>query len=75
MVTVTDCYRTSVPPQRKVGSEYRFTPCRDADVIIHDEVLSVNGRLYGQLKPSDSLLVDHGLVSVNGQRALQDRRE
>ena len=64
-VVVTDCYRTSVPPPRKSGDDYRFTPCRDADVAIHDEILSVNGQSYGHLNPADSVLVDHGVVSVS----------
>jgi hypothetical protein len=68
-VVVTDCYRTSVPSPEKSGDEYRFTPCRDADVVIHGETLYVNGRSYGQLNPGDSILVDHGVVSVNRQQA------
>ena len=71
-VVVTDCYRTSVPPPQKSGEDYRFTPCRDADVVIHDEALSVNGRSYDHLNPSDSVLVDHGVVSVNHQQARND---
>lgn len=67
-VVVTDCYRTSVPPPRKSGNDYRFTPCRDADVLIHGEMLSVNGQSYGHLNPADSVLVDHGVVSVNRHR-------
>jgi hypothetical protein len=64
-VVVTDCYRTTVPSPQKSGDDYRFTPCRDADVVIHDETLSVNGQSYGHLSPSDSILVDHGVVSVS----------
>lgn len=71
-VVVTDCYRTSVPDPQKSGDDYRFTPCRDADVVIQDEILSVNGQSYGHLNPSDSVLVDHGVVSVNRHQALSD---
>jgi hypothetical protein len=71
-VVVTDCYRTSVPSPRKSGDDYRFTPCRDADVVIHYEALSVNGQSYGHLNPSDSVLVDHGVVSVNRHQARND---
>jgi hypothetical protein len=64
-VVVTDCYRTSVPPPVKLeDAAYRFTPCRDADVVIRDDDLVVNGRQYGHLKPNDSVLVDHSVVSV-----------
>ena len=46
LVVVTDCYRTSVPPQQKFEAAgqiiYRFTPCRDADVLIRGEELTVN---------------------------------
>lgn len=67
LVVVTDCYRTRVPSPQKSGDDYRFTPCRDADVAIQHETLSVNGRSYGPLNPGDSVLVDHGVVSVNRQ--------
>jgi hypothetical protein len=63
-VIVTDCYRTSVPPPYNSGNTYHFTPCRDADVWIDNEALSVNGRIYGALRPGDTILVDHGVVSV-----------
>lgn len=65
-VVVTDCYRTSVPPPEKVeDAVYRFTPCRDADVLIRGDELVVNGQSYGHIKPDDSILVDHSVVSVN----------
>jgi hypothetical protein len=69
-VRVTDCYRTSVPPPERLAdvngqASYRFMPCRDADVQIRGGELSVNGRSYGRIKESDSILVDHGVVSVN----------
>lgn len=63
-VKVTDCYRTSVPPPYSSGKIFHFTPCRDADVWIESEELSVNGRAYGTLAPGDAILVDHGVVSV-----------
>src|SRR5215468_11550579 len=64
-VVVTDCYRTSVPPPQQVEQAvYRFTPCRDADVVIQREELIVNGQSFGKLKPSAEVLVDHGVVSV-----------
>ena len=67
-VVVTDCYRTSVPPPvqlRDGPANYQFMPCRDADVQIRSENLTVNGRDYGRLNPGDSVLVDHGVVSVD----------
>ena len=71
-VVVTDCYKTSVVPPQKSGDDYRFTPCRDADVVIQGETLAVNGRTYGPLDPGDSILVDHGVVSVSRQQARSD---
>jgi len=74
-VVVTDCYRTSVPPPQRVEGPaaprptYRFTPCRDADVLIRGDELVVNGRPYGHLDPSDGVLVDHGVVLVDRRRA------
>lgn len=71
-VVVTDCYRTSVPPPVPVSdpgpSTYRFTPCRDADVLIRGKELTVNGQSYGNLNPGDDVLVDHGVVKI-GRRA------
>jgi hypothetical protein len=70
-VVVTDCYRTSVPPPRKTEEEghivWRFTPCRDADVTIRDEELTVNGQSYGRLPPAAPVLVDHGAVKINAR--------
>jgi len=64
-VVVTDCYRTSVPAPEKTGtSDYRWAPCKDAEVVIQKNELIVNGHSYGQMRPSDSVLVDHGKVSV-----------
>ncbi|HLK66170.1 MAG TPA: hypothetical protein VKU19_22200 [Bryobacteraceae bacterium] len=65
-VVVTDCYRTEVPqPVKEQDAVYHFKPCRDAEVIIRNDDLTVNGQSYGHLKPTDSVLVDHGVVSVN----------
>jgi hypothetical protein len=68
-VVVTDCYRTSVTPPEKVGSSgeqfYHFMPCRDADVLIRNEELIVNGSSYGLLKQADAVTVDHGKVLIN----------
>ena len=69
-VVVTDCYRTSVPPPQKLENTpeglpvYRFTPCKDADVFIRGEELTVNGKAYGHLSANAAVLVDHGVVSV-----------
>jgi hypothetical protein len=72
-VAVTDCYRTSVPPPEQVGASseqsYRFMPCRDADVLIRNDELIVNGSSYGSLKPADAVAVDHGKVLINGMAA------
>ena len=67
-IIVTDCYRVSVDPPRQVTDSgetgYRYTPCRDADVLIRNEEAIVNGSSYGHLNPNDSILVDHGAVSI-----------
>ena len=71
-VVVTDCYRTSVDAPRQIdANQYRFTPCRDADVWIRGDELLVNGRSYGKLKPQDDILVDHGVVSMRQREALK----
>ena len=72
-VVVTDCYRTSVPAPEQTtaadGPVYRFTPCRDADVVIRRDRLVVNGRSYGPLGAGESVTVDHGEVLVNNKPA------
>jgi hypothetical protein len=75
-VVVTDCYRSSVPQPRKLADEggsavYRYMPCRDADVWIRGQELTVNGKSYGHLNPDDGVLVDHGVVSIERHRARQ----
>ena len=64
-VVVTDCYRTSAPEPEKTGEGvYHYMPCRDADVWIRAEEVTVNGKAYGPLNPRDGVLVDHGVVSI-----------
>ena len=64
-IVVTDCYRTSVPePEQLPGATWHYAPCRDADIWIRGNQLEVNGRSYGAIAPADSVLVDHGVVSV-----------
>jgi hypothetical protein len=68
-VRVTDCYRTTVAPPERLPDvngqpSYRFMPCRDADVQIRTGELVVNGRSYGHIGDADTVLVDHGVVSV-----------
>jgi len=68
-IVVTDCYRTSVdPPKTETAAgltTYSFTPCRDAQVLIRGDQLIVNGQSYGRIGPTDSILVDHGVVSTH----------
>jgi hypothetical protein len=73
-VVVTDCYRTSVPPPEQIKDVARFRPCRDAAVEIKAEELVVNGRSYGHLKPDDTVLVDHGIVSIPTQNGYSVQR-
>jgi hypothetical protein len=75
VVVVTDCYRTAPPAPEKLansasgGETYHYMPCRDAEVLIRDEELIVNGVSYGDLDPGDDVTVDHGQVLVNDQVA------
>jgi hypothetical protein len=71
-VRVTDCYRTSVPPPKRLPDvsgqpSYRFMPCRDADVQFRAGELVVNGQSYGSIGDADTVLVDHGKVSVQAR--------
>lgn len=69
-VVVTDCYRTSAPgPEQVESTTFHYMPCRDADVWIRGEELTVNGKSYGHLNPGDGVLVDHGVVSVDRKQA------
>jgi hypothetical protein len=64
-VVVTDCYRTNPPkPEKTAEGVYHYMPCRDADIWIRAGQVNVNGKDYGRLNPDDSLLVDHGVVSI-----------
>ena len=63
-VVVTDCYRTSAPQPRQDGAAMRFTPCKDADVVIRAGQLTVNGKDYGTLAANARVVVDHGKVSI-----------
>lgn len=64
-IVVTDCYRTRVPqPEQLPNATWHYAPCRDADIWIRGGQLEVNGRSYGVIAPADSVLVDHGIVSV-----------
>lgn len=60
-VVVTDCYQTSVS---EPGPD-SWMPCKDADIKIGNGQLTVNGQGYGQISPGDSVLVDHGKVSID----------
>ena len=74
-VVVTDCYRARVPPPQPAGDGVdRFTPCRDADVLIRGEELVVNGRSYGTLSAGDDVLVDHGVVSIKTHEGVGQSR-
>lgn len=74
-IVVTDCYRTEVPqPERFIAGglpSWRFVPCRDAAIEIRGDKLTVNGRAYGHIEPTDGILVDHGVVSVQQGGAAQ----
>src|SRR4051794_41003396 len=68
-VVVTDCYRIRVPDPQPLSdkggqSVWRYMPCRDADVWIRGEHLTVNGNDYGRLNAADAILVEHGVVSI-----------
>ena len=63
-VVVTDCYRIHVPEPVFSDSRYKYEPCRDGVVVIDRERLTVNGKTYGNLRGGDSVLVDHGVVSI-----------
>ena len=64
-IRVTDCYRTRVePPREEPGHTYRFAPCKDAVILIRDNILTVNGRVEGRVQPGATILVDHGRVAI-----------
>jgi hypothetical protein len=73
-VVVTDCYRTHAPEPQRLSDDggqpvWRYMPCRDADVWIRGQQLTVNGKEYGRLNPADGVLVDHGVVSIEHRGA------
>ena len=51
------------------GKQSRYTfKCGDVTVAIVDEQLIVNGKTYGVLKENDSILIDNGVVHVEGKK-------
>ena len=69
-VVVTDCYRANAPsPERLPNGDLHYMPCRDAEVWIRTEELTVNGASYGHLGPNEEVLVDHGVVSIARRKA------
>ena len=75
IVVVTDCYRTSAPSPEQLDNTpdgqptYRFAPCRDAVVELRGAELVVNGTSYGEVKPRDTIAVDHGRVLISDRAA------
>lgn len=72
IVIVADCYKTSVPPPQLLKGDdakpfFRFAPCLDADVVFNDDQLIVNGKNYGSVGQQDTVIVDHGVILVNGR--------
>src|SRR5674476_996645 len=68
-VVVRDCYRTSVPgPERVAATAYHYMPCRDADVWIRGEELTVNGTSYGHLNPGDGVSVSYTHLTLPTNR-------
>lgn len=76
VVVVTDCYRTSVPPPQRLDNTstgqptFRFAPCRDAVIELRGIEVIVNGTSYGEVKPKDTITVDHGRVLINDRAAI-----
>jgi hypothetical protein len=62
---VTDCYRTSVPEPQQTPEGSHWAPCRDAEIWVRGDQVEVNGRDYGKIGAADSVVVDHGVVSVH----------
>ncbi len=79
-VSVTDCYRTTIPEPERPSSladgtqVYRWAPCRDAQIVIRGRTLVVNDREIQTLRPGDEILVDHGKVSVHSTPTLSSSR-
>lgn len=45
---------------------YEFT-CGEVKIKIENELLTVNNQIYGELKPGQSIEIDHGKVIVDGE--------
>lgn len=71
-IVVTDCYRLDAPQAEYMPFDgsgpdtWRFAPCRDTEILIDGDQLTVNGVRYGAVAPGDEIVVDHGYVYVNG---------
>ena len=74
-IVVTDCYRMSKQLPETIkdapdGSVHRFNPCKDADISLDHENLTVNGKFYGRLSPGDRVTLDHHKVLINAAEAV-----
>ena len=47
------------------GTRHEWT-CGNTMVVVDNDELIVNNRIFGKLQPNSSILIDHGTVHVNG---------
>jgi hypothetical protein len=66
-VVVLGCVTSNPPEPRSTDDGGSWAPCKDASVAIQGTALFVNGEGYGELHDGDSVLVDHGKVTVKPQ--------
>ena len=65
-VPSTTSHRRSEEDGRTHITHYEFK-CGDTTVLIRDNTLTVNGKLYGTLVEGDQIAIDFGKVRVNSE--------
>ena len=63
-VVVTHCFTKQLAKVQSTDDGDSWTPCKNAAVVIKDEMLYVNGESYGQLAEGDSVLIENGRAKI-----------
>jgi len=63
-VVVTHCYTKHLAKVISTDDGDSWTPCKDATIVIKNEMLYVNGESYGQLGQGDAVLVENGRAKI-----------
>ena len=63
---------TTFESKTVTGKEIHKIQCGYTEVIIKDNKIRVNGKLFGIIEPGNTATIDNGEVRVNGEYRFQD---